>query len=159
MRVQRYRVVLFEPGSGRQIGERRILAQSDQDAAECLCGTILDRVGGMSQLHAQVAPVDKPVQRQMFYATAPIGKPDLVVVYAYQTLDSRSRLPVPSRFKATLETIKSLGAQALEGSEEVVPVSSLDERGECCSNGVAVEALSSIHAEGRSDRHIFAQQI
>jgi hypothetical protein len=138
MRTQRYRVVLFEPGTGRKLSEHRILARSDQEAAECLSGTRLDRAGLMAQLSAQVASVDRPAQRQLFYA-APAWQgmaaaPDLTVVYAYSTRDPHNRLSIPFRLKATVAAIDALGGERLEGSAEVVSRHELNDQGEYVPN-------------------------
>ncbi|HTH98301.1 MAG TPA: hypothetical protein VL574_12860 [Stellaceae bacterium] len=134
MRTQRYRVILFEPGTGKVIGEQRVLARSDQDAAECLCGVHLGKAGGMQQLAAQVAPVDSPAQRQLFYVSpsweATASQPQLALVHAYVTHDPLNRLAMPYRLKATMAAIEALGGEPIEGSAEVVSTGNLNVAGE-----------------------------
>ena len=63
-----FRVVCFEVGTAKMTEEHRdVEAQSEQEAAERVCGGPLADVGKAGQLRAQVAPVAKPSAKKLFY--------------------------------------------------------------------------------------------
>lgn len=66
--MTRFRVVCFEVGTAKMTEEHRdVEAQDEKEAAERVCGGPLVDAGSRGQLRAQVARVDKPSARKLFY--------------------------------------------------------------------------------------------
>jgi hypothetical protein len=67
--MPRFTVLYFETGAaGKCVAHRDVEAQDEREAAERIFGGPLEEIQGKpGDLRAQVAPVDKPNARRLFY--------------------------------------------------------------------------------------------